>query len=248
MATTKTRKKTVRKKATRKKAVRKVAKRKVTRKKVTRKKVTRKKVTRKKVARRKPAKKTTTRKVVKRRKTKRKSNPKGGRPMAKRRKRRAASKAVKRVYSYAKNKGIMDSLMQGGAVVAGAIGAGVTANFIPMPDPRIKPLIPIAAGLLFQNMKAFKNKAGQAIALGMIAAGGLALVKQFAPNVPLLAGEDYLDIPYDDEDDAMLGQYEEDDPMLDYYGGEEDDFIDEESLDGDSIIMGQDNWVTPGNL
>lgn len=243
MATTKTRKKTVRKKATRKKAVRK----KPTRKKVVRKKVTRKKVTRRKVARKKPVKRKTTRKVVKRRKTARKSNPKGGRPMARRRK-RSARKTAKRVYSYAKNKGIMDSLMQGGAVVAGAIGAGVTANAIPMPDPRIKPIIPIAAGLLLQNMKAFKNKPGQAVALGMIAAGGLALVKQFAPNIPLLAGEDYYDIPLDYEDEAMLGQFDED-PELDYYGGgEEDDYIDEDSLDGDSIVMGQDNWVTPGNL
>ncbi len=240
----KTVKKAVKKKVGRKKAVkRKPVKRKVTKKKIVRKKVLKKKVVRKKVARKKPAKrKTVKRKIVKKTKTiKRKVT----RVMAKKKKK--VGKAIRRI---ATSKGMQDTLMEGAGVVSGAVGAGVLANYVPIKDPRIKALMPIVAGLLLSNVKMFRGKMGKSMTLGMVAAGGLAIVKQFAPNVPVLAGEgdDILDyLSPEEQEAAMLGYYDDEDYDNNELLGVNEDV--EEALEGESEEIGEEeDWMDTSDI
>lgn len=146
--------------------------------------------------------------------------------------------------------GMMKTVQEAAGVVGGAVGAGVLANMVPLPDPRMKAIIPLAAGILLATTKMGRTVLVKNMALGMMAAGGLAVVRQFMPNVPLLAGEDdmYLDyVPDDQERRAMLGQ--EDDLLL----GQDEQDIDE-ALDGDSellgtqALLGEEKWLTPSSM
>lgn len=243
MAVAKKKKKAV-KKTVRKKTVKKAVRRKPVKRKVARKKVVRKKVARKKPVKRKSVKKTVRKKVksIKR---------KVVRAVAKRKKsyKKKAGKAIRRIAS---SKGMQDTLMKGGGVVAGAVGAGVMANYVPIKDPRIKAIMPIVAGLLLSNVKMFKGKMGQAMTLGMVAAGGLAIVKQFAPQVPVLAGEadlvDYL--TPEEQEAAMLGYYPEDEEDDEnYLGASIEDDVDG-ALEGESEEIGDDeeDWIDTSDL
>lgn len=235
----KAKKKTVKKKTVRKKAI----KRKPVKKKVIRKKVVRKKVSRKKPVKRKTVKK----KIVKKIKS---IKRKVVRVVAKKKRsyKKKAGKAIRRI---ATSKGMQDTLMKGGGVVAGAVGAGVLANYVPIKDPRIKAVMPIVAGLLLSNVKMFRGKMGQAMTLGMVAAGGLAIVKQFAPQVPVLAGEgdnilDYLSP--EEQEAAMLGNYpdEYDEGAM----GESFDEDIDDVLEGESARIGEDeeDWMDTSDI
>lgn len=120
-------------------------------------------------------------------------------------------------------------LMQGVGAAAGAIGAGVVANMIPLPDPRMKAALPIVAGVVLGMSKMGRTNVMKSASVGMISAGALALVRQLAPKVPLLAGEDQemLDyVPGNDEELALLGYDEEN---YDDFSGSSVD------LDGESV-------------
>lgn len=240
-------------------AKKKRAKKTTTKKRTTKRKAVKKwKATRKK----KPVAKKTVRKKATKRKRK-KSNP-GNPGNPKKRviknnpKKRGNTVAKKKKRSPARRRRLpgggkmMDIVQEAAGVVGGAVGAGVAASAIPLPDPKLKPFIPIAAGIVLASMKIGRTKMMKALSMGMMAAGGLALVRQFAPNVPLLAGEDemYLDyVPESEEERALLGQYRNDDLLL----GQSDDLEDiEDALDGDSVLMGESEllgedelWLTP---
>lgn len=140
----------------------------------------------------------------------------GGRGMAKRRsrKRRTTRKASRRRYMGVdiaggrkrvrrsrrrvrymggfggKSKGIMALVMNGVAAGAGAIGGAFAAGKLPIANPKLKALVPIALGIGLGMTKFGKKPVMQSVSLGLIAGGTLALVRQFAPNLPMLAGDD----------------------------------------------------------
>lgn len=205
-------------------------------KKKTGKKVSKKKVSRKRVAKKNPVKKV---------------NPKPKRKAAKMPKKKRSYKKKRRRGNPGNPGGrgkMTDVLIQGAAGIGGAIGAGVVANMIPIKDLRIKSLIPIAAAVLLASTKMGRTKMMQGVITGMTVAGGLSLVRQFVPNLPLLAGEedDLLDyIPPEDEEAAMLG-YTDD---LDEDFGQDD--LDELSeLDGEAMEVGgeEDEFLTQADM
>jgi hypothetical protein len=211
-------------------AKKKSVKKRVARKKpVKKKKVVRKKPVKKRVVKRKVVKRTVKRKAVK-------SNPKkGGRKMA--RKRRKKSTGYKR--RPAQNQ-IMDKMGKAGLAAAGAVGASIVAARIPLKDKRLLPWIPAAvgAGLMFTRIG--KQRAFQPILGGMFAASAFALARQFLPeNVPLLAGEDdMLMLPDEYSDPDMMGLPYVPEGMGQVSDAEIDDMIDTE-------MMGE--WETTAN-
>jgi hypothetical protein len=64
----------------------------------------------------------------------------------------------------------------------------MVAKFIPITNPKIKALIPLALGLIIANLKIARNKFIRDAATGSMAIGTISLVKQFLPQLPLLAG------------------------------------------------------------
>lgn len=196
-------------------------KKKTAKKKKAKKKTTRKKTTAKKVTKRKSTKKKTVKKSTPKRKAGR---------MAK--KKKSTKKRTRRRSGGGGGK-MQKVLMDGLAAAGGAIGAGVVANQIPLPDPRMKAAIPIVAGIVLASSKFGRGKMAQMVSVGMVSAGALALMKQFAPNVPTLAGEeeDYLDyVSPDAEERAMLGFY-----------GQDEDEEEFEDLLGAPVAVGQDD-------
>jgi hypothetical protein len=138
-------------------------------------------------------------------------------------KRRRRSRS--RSYGFDK-KDITAILMTAGGAVVGGIGSSYAVNMIPNVTPKIKAAIPLAAGIALSMTKLSSKPIIKAMALGMMVTGGLALVRQFMPTLPLLAGEDEVSgealmLPAGEEDQAMLG-----DPMSgesfgdDEFGGE----------------------------
>jgi hypothetical protein len=84
---------------------------------------------------------------------------------------------------------LMGTVVGTGAAVAGTM---ITAK-IPIANPKLKSALPLLMGIGL-SFVAGKSKHGDMIsqaATGMLIAGGLAMVKQFAPNLSL-AGEDEL--------------------------------------------------------
>lgn len=218
----------------------------------------RKATVKKKVSRKKNAVRKAVRKIVKTvkkavKKTKKrvyKESPKPkkrkGNPVAKKK------KSTKKSYSRRNpGKGIADKLMEGAAVAGGAIGAGLAANQIPVQDPRMKAAAVMAVGIFLSTLKPMRAKLPQMVSMGITAAGALSLFKQFAPNLPVMAGENDMYYLPDTDENAMLGVYDDTEP--DEYLGQnaydEDDEFDD-VLDGESVdIAGEDeDWVNTQNF
>jgi hypothetical protein len=104
-------------------------------------------------------------------------------------------------------KGIMALLMNGLAAGAGAIGGAFAAGKLPIANPKLKALVPIALGIGLGMTKFGRKPIMQSVSLGLVAGGTLALVRQFAPQLPMLAGDDeyMLGVPEQIGSDSMLG-------------------------------------------
>lgn len=221
----------------------------------------RKRTTKKRTVRKKTKKKTAPKKrAVKRtkRKTTKNPNPKkrGRRKMA--RKRTTKKRRRRRRNPGGGKKGITQTLMYGAMSAAGAIGGGFIANMIPLPDPRMKAALPLAMGVGLSMTKFGQQKQFQPMIAGLLTVGTLSLIKQFAPQIPMLAGEE--DMITDDEALDLLGLDEEDD--LDLLGQED---IEDEDLDllgitaeegdldeltGDSVEIGEEDedFITSADI
>jgi hypothetical protein len=100
--------------------------------------------------------------------------------------------------------------------VGGGVIAGIAANKLPIPNPKMKAAAPFVAGLALAMTIGRKNELAHHFATGMMVLGGVALVRAFAPNVPLLAGEEELSVMpsmlgydgegYGDYSDEMSGK------------------------------------------
>lgn len=188
----------------------------------------------KKSAPKKAARKTAKRKTVK----------KGIPIMAKRRKarsgggfKRKARRAVSRARGlFGKSSGAMSVVKDAALAVGGGIAAGVLANKLPIADPRLKAAAPIAAGIMLAATLGRKNDMAKGFATGMVVLGAVALLKQLAPNVPMLAGEQEMmyvpQLPYNPGFDGE---------MVDL--GENGDL----AFMGENVELGED-YVSPANL
>lgn len=220
-----------------------------------RKKATKKKTAKKKTVKRKsPVKSTSKRKVVKRKvvrkkpvkRTIKKSNKRRKPVMAKKKK----SVTKRRRPTMGK---IQETLMYGALSAGGAVVVGMMANQIPIKDTRVKAFIPLLIGIGVGMTKIGSQKMLKPMVAGAITVGTLSVIKQFAPQVPMLAGEEegYIVeqdmLGYDDDID-MLGEpvdvmgYEDEIDML----GET---ADEEDLYGEPVdVMGENDFITPADI
>jgi hypothetical protein len=209
---------------------------------------------------RKKVKKVSNKKVTKRRTPKNKiyKEPlkKGVKPMAKSKKRKKRRKNPgnpgnpTRRRRRAQGGAITDLMTKGGLAVVGAIGAGFVSQQIPIKDPRVKALVPMATAFILSATRFGRMSQMKPVMLGFMVASGMAIVRQFMPNLPLLAGEgeqgylpDYYDeqalLGYNNNDDLMDYDYEEDD--LDMMGQDVSPGEIEAAIEEEEAMMGQDN-------
>jgi hypothetical protein len=126
-------------------------------------------------------------------------------------------------------KGLMPLVMSAAATIGGAVGGSMLSARIPAPD-KVKPLIPIAAGVALNVTKLGRNQLVRAAGLGMMVAGGLSLIRQFAPQLPMLGAadesEELLGLPaVAGEDEELLGLIEEDLSGLPAVAGYDDTYM-----------------------
>lgn len=135
-----------------------------------------------------------------------------------------------------KMKGMMPMIKDVGIAVAGGVGANVLVNKFPIANPKIKAALPLIAGILVSSVLGKKKAIFREIGTGMSVIGGLALLKQFAPNIPMLAGEDEMVyLPEEYQGDMMQLGYD-DDGDGDYMG--------------DMLQLGddQEQYVSPASM
>lgn len=76
------------------------------------------------------------------------------------------------------------------SAVGGAIVGSMLANKLPV-DNRIKAIIPIVAGIILSGSKfGRKSSMVQAVSAGLVTIGGVSLVRNLVPSLPMLAGEE----------------------------------------------------------
>lgn len=112
-------------------------------------------------------------------------------------------------------KGMVPMIKDVGIAVAGGIGANVLVNKLPIASPKMKAALPLVAGLLVSSVLGKKKPMFREIGHGMAVIGAIALLKQFAPNVPMLAGEDEMVlIPEGYAGDMLQLGYDEDPDLM----------------------------------
>ena len=101
--------------------------------------------------------------------------------------------------------------------VIGAIGAGMLANSIPTLDKKLRSAMPIVAGIAISGLN-LKGQIWEGMSLGMMIAGSVSVIKQFVPDVPVLAGEirEIKKIGYPYELKKVSGQYSISEQSTDY--------------------------------
>lgn len=115
-----------------------------------------------------------------------------------------------------KASGVMGTIKEGAVGIGGGLLAAFVANKLPVADVRIKALAPLAASIILAATLGKRNKMAAQLATGMFVIGGVSAIRNFFPNVPMLAGEEeLLYLPNqslgnpvqiaDDDDDQMAG-------------------------------------------
>lgn len=103
-------------------------------------------------------------------------------------------RVTRRYYSGSKTD-IVKPIVNTAIAVGGGVAGSIIANKLPIADSRIKAALPLGLGIALGMSKiGRKNKMAEAAATGMMIVGGLALLRQFAPTLPLLAGENDIDV------------------------------------------------------
>ena len=140
---------------------------------------------------------------------------------------KSTHKRKRRAYLHGGMGGKVVPLVKEGAVtVAGAALGSVIGARVPLPAKMVgfRGLVPVVAGIGLGMTKFGRGKLGSALALGMVVAGGLAIGRQYAPQV--FAGED-----------EMLGLPDLQEPLGIAYAGEDEDLDGEDDeLDGEDVL------------
>ncbi len=110
-------------------------------------------------------------------------------------------------------RGLMPLVRDGMIGVSGGVLAGMIANKLPLTNDKLKAVAPVIASLAVAMTIGKKRPIARQLAAGMFVVGGVAMLKKFFPQVPLLAGEDVVYLPYSPEtgnyvvNDGMSGNY-----------------------------------------
>jgi hypothetical protein len=133
----------------------------------------------------------------KRKTTKRKT---GGVTMAKRKRRTTSRRAtakryVSRVRNFARKSKATEMLTDAAFAIAGGVTSGFITSKIPIADARVRSFLPIVAGIVVAGTLGQKNNIAMKVAQGMVILGAVSAFKQFAPGVPMLAGERVIMLP-----------------------------------------------------
>jgi len=143
-------------------------------------------------------------------------------PMARKKASRAVAKTTtkrrkssgKAGFLKGKAKGMIPIVKDVAIAVGGGVAGGVLANKLPIANPKIKAAIPLVAGIVLAATLGQKKRIMHELGTGMAVIGAIALLRQFAPNIPMLAGEDDIQmlppgyggdmmrLGYDDDDDV----------------------------------------------
>lgn len=127
-------------------------------------------------------------------------------------------------------RGIAPLVMNGAVTIGGAAAGSLLAARVPLPAQLagFRGLLPVVAGIALGASKFGRKPTMQYLALGMVVAGGLAIGRQYAPQ--LFAGEDeMLGLPMADEMLGLTYEGEQDENDLNGLGavasfeGESDD-------------------------
>lgn len=140
----------------------------------------------------------------------------------------------------------MNIVKNTGVAIAGGLIAGVLANKLPLPDPRMKAAAPAIAGLLLAMTIGRKNALAGQLAMGMLSIGGVSLIRTLAPGVPLLAGEGD-----DSESPELLGYNPIQELQYSGYGPDEDELEVSGKVDmSGRVRMGDDfiQYRSPADL
>ena len=130
----------------------------------------------------------------------------------------------------------MNTVKDVGLAVGGGILAGVVANKLPIPNPKLKAAAPLIAGVAMMATIGRKNKMVAQMATGVMVLGAVALIRNLFPAVPLLAGEEEVMVSPE-----MLGYV----PEGIEYEGEDDDLSD---LSGRVDLGEEELYITPANV
>jgi hypothetical protein len=118
----------------------------------------------------------------------------------------------RRRYSGGRSGGPVETLTQTALMVGGGIVGSMAAKFLPVPV-KIKPFVPLAAGLGLSMLPMARKPLIKSLALGMAVIGAISAIKTLVPSVPLLTGDEvmgdemmgYTEIPQSGEVQEMLG-------------------------------------------
>jgi hypothetical protein len=149
---------------------------------------------------------------------------KENKPMARRKSSKAVAKTTTRRKSSGranflkgKAKGMIPIMKDVAVAVGGGVAGGVLANKLPIANPKLKAAIPLVAGIVLAATLGQKKRSMHELGTGMAVIGAIALLRQFAPNIPMLAGEDdvfiappgyggdMMRLGYDDDDNGQMG-------------------------------------------
>jgi hypothetical protein len=136
-----------------------------------------------------PIKKKVKNKVIKVIENKQTVSKKGIPKMAKRKSKKAKTTRVMSGIA-SRAKGLTPVVKNVALAVGGAVAAGAIANKLPLTNPKLKAATPMIGGILLAGTFGKRNQMLKDVGTGMAVIGALSLLKQFMPNVPVLAGED----------------------------------------------------------
>ncbi len=133
---------------------------------------------------------------------------------------------------------MMQTVMDGVGVLGGAVVGSFAAGALPVPA-KFKPFLPLAGGIVLATLPMTRKQPMlRNVAIGMVVISGMSILRQFAPQIPLLTGE---------VDEDLLGattEFGEDElEELLGMGYSEEEFGEEEDM------MGQDSlFVTAADI
>lgn len=128
-------------------------------------------------------------------------------------KKRSVGRAARGIAGRAK--GMLPMLKDVGTAVAGGVGSNILVNKLPIANPKVKAALPLVAGILVSQVLGKKKAIFREIGHGMAVVGAIALLKQFAPNIPMLAGEEeQVFLPPNMQGDMLQLGYEEDPDLM----------------------------------
>jgi hypothetical protein len=133
-------------------------------------------------------------------------------------------------------KGMTGQMIDGVSVVGGVLAGSFVGKMVPVKNPKIQALVPVAVGIGLSMTKIGKQGIGKYISLGMVSVGMLSLIRQLVPSLPLMSGDE-MSLPLNAEEErALLGLTTEGDTYQD------------SGVSGEIMDMSGENFVSAENV